>query len=92
MEIRKGMYGLKQARQIANNRLQLNLSKHGYFPTRTTPGLWKHETRQMQFALVVDEFGVKYLGEENTQHLIHALRESYNIILDREGTIFMEYI
>ena len=30
-----------------------------------TPGLWLHEWRPIQFSLVVDDFGVKYVGEEN---------------------------
>ena len=42
IEIRKGMYGLKQAGRIANDRLKLKLAKHGYYLTRSTPGLWKH--------------------------------------------------
>jgi len=86
IEIRKGMYGLKQAG--SNARLKVKLAKHGYFPTRTTPGLSKHQTKPIQFALVVDDFGVKYVGEENAQHLIQALKETYQITIDKEGKIF----
>ena len=35
--------------------------------TISTPGLWRHVTRQVQFSLVVDDFGVKYAGKENAQ-------------------------
>ena len=60
VEIRKGMYGLKQAACIAYDRLVQYLRPHGYAPSRTNPGLWKHESKKVYFALCVDDFGVKY--------------------------------
>jgi hypothetical protein len=44
IEIRKGMYGLKQAGLLANQLLQTRLSPFGYYPARHTPGLWLHNT------------------------------------------------
>jgi hypothetical protein len=40
IEIRKGMYGLKQAGLLANQLLQTRLAPFGYYPARHTPGLW----------------------------------------------------
>jgi len=40
VEIRKGMYGLPQARRLANEHLQRLLLPHGYHPCPFTPGLW----------------------------------------------------
>ena len=88
IEIQKGMYGLKQSGRIANDQLQAKLAKHGYYPTKTTPGLWKHTTQPIQFALVVEDFGVKYVGKEHAKHLIQALQESYQITIYWEGTVF----
>ena len=48
----KGMYGLKQTGYLADK----NLDK----PCKHTHGLWVHETRDIQFVLVVDDFGIKY--------------------------------
>jgi len=62
-----------QAEILANKQLQKKLAKHGYFEVNHTPGLWRHVTRPVQFSLVVDDFGVKYVGEENAQHLINAI-------------------
>jgi hypothetical protein len=39
IEIRKGIYGLKQAGLLANQLLQKRLASFGYYPTRHTPGL-----------------------------------------------------
>jgi hypothetical protein len=44
IEICKGMYSLPQAGIIANNKLRKHLAKFDYFPTKYTPGLWKHKT------------------------------------------------
>ena len=49
IRIDKGMYGLPQAGRIAWDLLKERLAKHGYRPTKHTPGLWKHDTRPIWF-------------------------------------------
>jgi hypothetical protein len=44
IEIRKGMYGLKQAGLLANQLLQTRLAPFGYYPARHAPGIWLHQT------------------------------------------------
>ena len=61
--IKKGMLGLKQAGRTANERLATHLSQYGYHPTPNTLALWTHTERKISFALVVDNFGVKYVGQ-----------------------------
>jgi hypothetical protein len=85
VEIRKGCYGLPQAGLLAQELLEERLNKHGYVQSSRTPGLWTHKWRPVQFTLVVDDFGIKYVGEENLQHLISVLKENYEISIDREG-------
>ena len=89
MEIRKGMPGLKQAGRIASDRLTTHLAKFGYAPVARTPSLWKHATRPITFSLVVDDFGVKYTGEDNALHLINALKSLYDISVDWTGGLFL---
>ena len=89
IEIRKGMPGLKQAGRIANDRLVEHLAQYGYHPTPNTPALWTHETRNISFALVVDDFGVKYVGKENFDHLVAALKDLYEITVDEKGSKFL---
>jgi len=89
MEIRKGMYGLPQAGIIANKLLAKRLAKHGYFQTTHTPGLWTHAHRPITFCLVVDDFGVKYVGKDHAQHLLSALKNDYEAVsTDWEGTLY----
>ena len=87
-EVRKGMYGLPQAGIIAYHALRDHLQPHGYQPCRYTPGLWKHDTRDLRFCLVVDDFGVKYKNKDDANHLIAALQEKYEVTIDWTGHLF----
>jgi hypothetical protein len=71
------MYGLPQAEIIAQELLADRLQNHGYTQSKTTPGLWLHKLRPIQFSLVVDDFGVKYVGKENAEHLLNTIRKYY---------------
>jgi hypothetical protein len=82
IEIRKGMYGLKQAGLIAKQLLQTRLAPFGYYPARHTPGLWLHKTRPISFTLVVDDFAVKYVGKQHAEHLRNALLQTYELTTD----------
>eukprot|EP00957_Ditylum_brightwellii_P040753 3084574-Ditylum_brightwellii.AAC.1 len=85
MEIRKGMYGLPQAGKIANDLLKKRLKPHGYQELEYTPGLWKHRDCPVTFTLVVDNFGVKYVGQQQLQHLINTLQKYYTVEVDYTG-------
>jgi len=84
-EIQKGMYGLPQAGIIAQQLLEERLKKHGYRQSQTTPGPWKHDTRPISFSLVINDFGVKYVGEENAQHLLDMVRQYYKCSCNWKG-------
>jgi hypothetical protein len=88
VEIQKGMYGLPQAGILTNELLQRNLAKDGYRTTQHTYGLWKHDTRPISFSLVVDDFGVKYIGREHAEHLMECIKKNYNISRDWKGSAY----
>ena len=88
MKIQRGLYGLPQSGILANKLLRERLKPHGYYELPHTPELWKHVTLPVQFTLVVDDFGVKYTGKENIQHLINALKETYEISEDWDGALY----
>jgi hypothetical protein len=62
VELRQGIYGLPQAGTVVNIQLQKQLSQHA-------PRIYKHTTRSIIFSLCVEDFGVKYAGRENAEHL-----------------------
>lgn len=83
------MYGLPQAGLLAQQQLIRILEPHGYTPCRFTPGLWRHKTLPITFALVVDDFGIKYQGKHNALHLINILQQHYEqITVDWEGKTY----
>jgi hypothetical protein len=75
IEVQKVMHGLPQSGIIVNHLLAKRLVPHCYQQTKTTPGLWTHETLPITFPLVMDDFGVKYEGLANAPHLIKLLEQ-----------------
>ena len=67
------LYGLKQAGYLAHENLKTHLVKYGYRPCRYTQGLWKHDSRNIQFVLVADNFSIKYTDEQDKTHVLNAL-------------------
>ena len=80
--IKKAWYGLKQSGKIAHDDLVTQLSKHGYHKSKYTEGLFTHETRQIAFTLLVDDFAIKYVDKSDVDHLLICLREKYSVKVD----------
>ena len=87
-EINKGVYGLKQAGKLANDLLTERLETYGYYQCSTTPGLWRHQWRPITFVLIVDDFGIKYVGKRHADHLLTALQTHYKVTTDWTGGKF----
>ena len=83
--INKAWYGLKQGGKIAHDDLVEHLKKHGYVRSGTTDGLFKHITRDISFTLVVDDFGIKYLRDEDVDHLLKIMRLKYTFKVDMDA-------
>jgi hypothetical protein len=102
-ECRKCVYGLPQAGILANKYLEKHLNEYGYYQSDYTNGLWCHESRPIQFALCVDDFGVKYTNDEDVEHLKAALtavnpesgKPMFDISVDMDGSrccgLFMDW-
>ena len=54
--------------------LEKRPGKEGYIQSDKTPGFWLHKWRPISFTLIVDDFGVKYIGEEHANHLLAVLK------------------
>ena len=79
LEIRRSIYGSPQADMLSNKYLKDKLPPHIYYEAPCTHNLWKHIYRTLQFSLVVDNFGVKYVGKEHVDHLILTLKSEFTI-------------
>jgi hypothetical protein len=85
VEIQKGMYGLPHAGKLDNNDLVIHLATNGYIQSPYTPGLFTHTSRPISFCLVVEDFGVKYVGREHAEHLLTTLQSKCRITTDWSG-------
>ena len=86
--ITKGVYGLKQAGKLANDLLTERLEPEGYYQCATTTGLWRHRWRPISFVLIVDDFGLKYVGKRHAKHLLASLQKNYKVTTDWSGSKF----
>ena len=62
-EILRGCYGLPQSSRLANNFLRTRLNKAGYYEAAATTDIWGHNWCPVQFVLLVDNFGIEYMGK-----------------------------
>ena len=61
---------------------------NGYYKCETTPGLWRHKWRATNFVLIVDDFGVEYVGKRHAEHLLTTLQKHYTVTTDWTGSKF----
>ena len=88
-EIRKGMYDLPQAGMLAHRKLSNVLTAANFYPTKHTPGLCLHKILPIQFSLVVDDFGVKYVEKQHVDFLLRTLHNAkYETTEDWKGSLF----
>ena len=85
-EIRKVVYGLKEAGCVAFQNLVKNVAHSGFEPMPCTPGLWRHITRRKTFTLAVDDFSIKHFNQDYLDHLLNALKTHYTISEDTTGS------
>ena len=86
------MYGLPQAGIIAQKLLEKRLEKHGCSRSKITPSFWAHKWRPISFSLVVDNFGIKYVGKDHDDHLIAVLEEDYELKKDWDGDKYVSIL
>jgi len=87
----KSIWGLPQAGRISQQGLMKQLQKHGYVECAHTPGCYTHPSRSTKFAVVVDDFAIKIMCEDDLQHLTAALSEKYDIKVNRKGDKYLGY-
>ena len=89
VEYRQGIYGMLQAGILAQKILEERLNTKGCHWRKTISGLWTHKYIPMSFTLMVNNFGVKYVGEEHTQHILSAIEEDCECKTEWEGTKYI---
>jgi hypothetical protein len=91
LEMQRAVWGLPQAGIPANKCLQPKLFWFGYFEHISTPGLWYHETQPISFTLVVNDFRVKYVNQEDVDHLIASIKTTYALTAEWTGNLYCRF-
>jgi hypothetical protein len=87
-EIRQGCYGLPQAGILANDLCRSRLKAKGFYEAASTPSLWHHKWRPIQFCLIVDNFDVEYVGLAHVTYLLDILKKFHGIQYNMAGDKF----
>jgi hypothetical protein len=88
LEMQQAVWGLPQAGILAKKLLQKRLLPHRYYECNNTPSLWKRKTQPIAFKLVVNDFGVKYVGKEHVDYLIWCIKLKYELVEDWTGNLY----
>ena len=85
----KGMYCSPQAILISNKIINKRPYQYGFKPTKSTPGIWTHEKKSIQFTLVVYDSGIQYNNKEDVEYQIKVLLAHYvSVSEDWNGELF----
>jgi hypothetical protein len=87
-EIRQGCYSLPQAGILANNLHLSCLEAKDFYEATSTPGLWHHKWRPIQFCLIINDFGVKYVGSDHFTYLLNILKKFHGVQYNMAGDKF----
>jgi hypothetical protein len=60
----------------------------GFHEAASTPGLWHHKWRSLQFCPIVDDFGLEYAGIEHFNSLLDLLKKLHGIQFNMAGDKF----
>ena len=89
VRVKRGMYGLPHAGRLAAIKVTALLAKAGYHECRHNKMVFRHDTRDVTFTLVVDDFLIKYSERADAEHLIRTLEEVYVMKTDWEAKKYL---
>ena len=80
--INKGIYGLPKAGRLAKEKLIALLARSGYKMTDNNECLFRHDTRDNSFALIMNDFAINFKHREGVEHLLAAIEQEDSIEAD----------
>ena len=80
---------LKQAGKTAHDDLAGRLAEGGHHKAGLLEGCFQHETCDINFALVVDDFLVQHNNNEDLEHLVKTVQKCCEFKADAEAKQFV---
>lgn len=65
-----------------------HLHEASYYHLNKTSGLWQHKWCPIMFTLIVDNFGIEYVGIQRTQYLQDNIKSHYDIVKNWKGNLY----
>ena len=88
-EVNGNLYGLVNASLVAQKNLIELLNQNDFYETDTAQ-LYKHKFKNIEFTLIVDDFGVKYNDKVDAEFLHHILLSRYEKVkVDWSGELYL---
>ena len=91
VEIRKGVYMLSLVGLLVQKRLNAHLLNFRYYKCEHTPRLYAYKSRKTTFALVIHDFGIKYMRKEDALYLLTCVCALYEITSDWTGSMHIVF-
>ena len=88
VRIKKGMYGLVQSGISTHYAIKEHLNPYGYATENIIQYLWTHTAKDINFTLLVDDFGIEYTHKKDADHLILSLQAKYEVTQDCTGGLY----
>jgi hypothetical protein len=88
LELRHAVWGLPRVGILAKKQLRWKLDPFRYHECLNVPGLCYHETCPISFTLMGNNFGVKYINDNDFKHLIASLKTMYKLTEDWTGDLY----
>ena len=89
--VTSGVPGMIQAGYLAQQKLIPILAKAGFKQCPNTKCLFRHTTRDIDFSLIVDDFGIRYSKESDVMDLLAALEVHYPMKVDWSGKKYVGF-
>ncbi len=70
---------------LANDLICSLLEAKGFYEAASTSNLWRHQWRPIQFCLIVDNFGVEYVGLKHFNYLFSVLKKFHAVQYNMAG-------
>ncbi len=88
-KVAKCLYGHPAAGRLSFHKLKGILEAAGFIENPFVDCLFKHNTRNIQFALIVDDMGIKYSNKEDLDYLISVIEPHWKLKVDLSGSKFL---
>jgi hypothetical protein len=85
----KCLYGHPAAGRLSFIKLKDILEDAGFYEHPFVECLFIHKTRNITFALIVDDMGIKYSKEEDLQFLVDVITPHWKLKVDTTGSRFL---